>query len=110
MYLSGSVLSSFRPGIPALHDPSPAADIMLKRISRKGGQAMKLGSLSREELKALIKEAVEEALVELLGDPDEGLELRPEVRGCLQRSLERVRQGESGIPAEEVAKRAGLVG
>ena len=70
---------------------------------------MKLGSLSREELKALIKEAVEEALAELLGDPDEGLELRPEVRERLQRSLERVRQGESGIPAEEVAKRAGLV-
>ena len=45
----------------------------------------------------------------LLGDPDEGLELRPEVRERLQRSLERVRQGESGIPAEEVAKRAGLV-
>jgi len=54
---------------------------------------MKLGSLSREELKALIKEAVEEALVELLGDPDEGFELRPEVRERLQRSLERVRQG-----------------
>ena len=69
---------------------------------------MKVENLSREELKALIREAVEEVLVELFGNPDEGLELRPEVRERLRRSLERVRQGESGISADEAAKQAGL--
>jgi len=69
---------------------------------------MKVKDLSREELKALIQEAVKEALFELLGDPDQGLELQEEVKERLKRSLERIQQGERGIPAEEVAKRAGL--
>lgn len=69
---------------------------------------MKVKDLSSEELKALIREAVEEALFELLGDPDQGLELREEVKERLKRSLERIQQGGRGIPAEEVAKRAGL--
>lgn len=63
---------------------------------------MKVKDLSREELKALVQDAVEEALVELLGDPDYGLELRKEVQERLQHSLKR--QGEEQrIPAEEVA-------
>ena len=67
---------------------------------------MKVKDLSREELKALIQDAVEEALVELFGDPDHGLELRKEVQERLQRSLKRLEE-EQGIPAEEVAKRVG---
>lgn len=69
---------------------------------------MKVTDLSSEELKALIQEAVEEVLLELLGDPDQGLELREDVKKRLKRSLERVQQGEQGIPAEEVAKRTRL--
>lgn len=69
---------------------------------------MKVKDLSSEELKTLVQEAVEEALLELLGDPDQGLELREEVKERLKRSLERVRQGERGIATEEAAKRAGL--
>jgi hypothetical protein len=69
---------------------------------------MKVKDLSSEELKALVQEAVEEVLLELLGDPDQGLELREEVQERLKRSLERVQKGERGIPAEEVARKAGL--
>ncbi|MFQ5852744.1 MAG: hypothetical protein ACE5JU_19470 [Candidatus Binatia bacterium] len=69
---------------------------------------MKVKDLSSEELKALIQEAVEEVLLELLGDPDQGLELREDLQERLKRSLERVRRGERGIPAEEVVKRIGL--
>ncbi len=64
--------------------------------------------LSKEELKSLIRETIEEVLFELFGDPDEGLELRPEVRERLKRSLERVQRGERGLSAEEAAKKAGL--
>jgi hypothetical protein len=67
---------------------------------------MKVKDLSRDELKALIQNAVEEALMELLGDPDYGLELRKEVRERLQRSLKQQGEGPR-IPAEEVAKRVG---
>ncbi|MEN3059040.1 MAG: hypothetical protein ABC579_07205, partial [Candidatus Methanosuratincola petrocarbonis] len=58
--------------------------------------------------KALVQEAVEEALFNLLGDPDQGLELREEIQERLKCSLERVQQGERGVPAEEVARKAGL--
>ncbi|MCK4391509.1 hypothetical protein KAX17_01210 [Candidatus Bipolaricaulota bacterium] len=69
---------------------------------------MRVKDLPNKELKALVREAVEEALIELLGDPDQGLELREEIQERLRHSLERVEKGERGIPAEEAAKRAGL--
>jgi len=69
---------------------------------------MRIGELSKEELKELFREAIEGALVDLFGDPDEGLELRPEIRERLKRSLEHIQQGETGISAEEVAKQRGL--
>ena len=70
---------------------------------------MNLGGITRDELKEVVREAVEEVLLELFGDPDEGLELRPEVRERLKRSLRRIRQGETSISVEEVAKRVGLI-
>ncbi|HHE47933.1 MAG TPA: hypothetical protein ENL11_03235 [Candidatus Acetothermia bacterium] len=70
---------------------------------------MRIEGVSKEELKEMFREAVEEALLEVFGDPDEGLKLRPEIRERLKRSLERIQQGEIGISAEEVAKQKGLV-
>ncbi len=64
----------------------------------------KVRELSLEELKAFIDEAVDMRLEERLGDPDVGLEVKPEV-------IERIRNSRRNritIPAEEVAKRLGL--
>jgi len=69
---------------------------------------VKVKDLTSEELKSLIQETVEEAMLELLGDPDRGLGLAEDVKKRLQRSLEHLEQGEQVIPAEEVVKRAGL--
>ncbi len=69
---------------------------------------MKVQDMTVEEFKALIQETLEEKLEELLGDPDEGLELRPEVRERLKRSLAAVKRGEQGIPIEKVAEDLGL--
>ena len=66
---------------------------------------MKVKDLSQEELTVLIRGAVEEALADYLGDPDEGLALRPEVRERLKASLRRAQAGERGVPLEEVARR-----
>ncbi len=71
---------------------------------------MKVKDLSKEELRALVHEAVEEALLELLGDPDQGLELREEIKERLKRSLARSQQGVQGMTAAEVAEKAGLNG
>jgi hypothetical protein len=62
--------------------------------------------LSMDELRGLIGEVVEETLRELLGDPDEGLAIRPEIRDRLLNALKQP-TGEA-IPADEVARRLGL--
>jgi rRNA-processing protein FCF1 len=69
---------------------------------------MQVKDLTTEELKALIRETVMETLEDLLDDPDEGKEIRPEIKQQLLESLQRTRSGERGIPAEEVARRLGL--
>ena len=65
----------------------------------------KVKDLSREELKALIQDAVEEALTGLVGDPDRGLELRAKVQERLQYSLKHFEE-EQRIPAGEVVQGA----
>lgn len=69
---------------------------------------MKVKELSVEQLKALIQEAVEEKLQEILGDPDQGLELKEDVKERLRRSLAAVESGDEGIPIGQVAKEVGL--
>lgn len=53
----------------------------------------KVADLTLDELKELIKEVVTQALSEVLGDPDEGLELRPEAADQPRRSLAAMKAG-----------------
>ncbi|MBD1846943.1 hypothetical protein H6F89_26755 [Cyanobacteria bacterium FACHB-63] len=69
---------------------------------------MQVKDLTTEELKALIRETVLETLEDFLEDPDEGREIRPEVKQQLIKSMQRTQAGERGVPLEEVAKRLGL--
>ena len=69
---------------------------------------VKIKELSVEQLKTLIQEAVEEKLQEILGDPDQGLELREDIKERLKHSLAAVERGEEGIPIRQVAKEIGL--
>ena len=69
---------------------------------------MQVKDLTVEELKFLIQETVAETLHTLLTDPDEGKELKPEVKQQLLNSLERTQSGERGVSAEEVARKLGL--
>jgi hypothetical protein len=48
---------------------------------------MKVADLTVEELRTLIKRAVQEELREILDDPDKGLELRSEMEERLESSL-----------------------
>ncbi len=67
-----------------------------------------LRDLSIEELKAIIGDAVEEKLREMLGDPDEGLSLRPEIQERLAKSLNQPRESRQTVSASEVARHLGL--
>ena len=69
---------------------------------------MKVKELSVEQLIALIQEAVEEKLQEILGDTDQGLELREDVKERLKQSLSAMERGERGIPISQVVKETGL--
>ena len=64
-----------------------------------------IAQMSRDELKEMIAITVEEKLLELLGDPDEGLEIRKSVRDRLLRQQKAVVAGERGEPFEDVVRR-----
>ena len=67
-----------------------------------------VAELSVDEFKLVIETTVEQKLLEMLGDPDEGLELREEIKERLQRTMAAEKRGSRGVPAQEAAARLGL--
>jgi len=67
-----------------------------------------VAQMTKEELREMIETIIEEKLLELLGDPDEGLPIRKSVRERLLYQKEAVASGERGEPFEEVIRRLGL--
>jgi len=67
-----------------------------------------VAQMTRDELREMIETIIEEKLLELLGDPDEGLPIRKTIRERLLRQKEAVANGERGEPFEEVVRRLGL--
>ena len=71
-----------------------------------------VGQMTQSELKemlaSVVETTVEEKLLEILGDPDEGLELREAARARLIRQRETVASGQLGRPLEDVVVEVGL--
>jgi hypothetical protein len=67
-----------------------------------------VAQMTKEELVAIIETSVEQKLLEILGDPDEGLEIKRSVRDRLLRQRKAVAAGERGEPFEDVVRRLGL--
>ena len=67
-----------------------------------------VAQMSKDELRELIEASVEQKLLELLGDPDEGLEIRKSVRDRLLRQRKAVAAGERGEAFEDVVRRLKL--
>ncbi len=67
-----------------------------------------IAQMTKEELRKMIESIIKEKLLELLGDPDEGLPIRKTIRERLVRQKEAVARGERGEPFEEVIQRLGL--
>jgi hypothetical protein len=67
-----------------------------------------VADLTIDEFKSLVKEVVAETMVELLHDPDEGLELREEIKARLLQSLAAVQTNGETRSAQEVAAKLGL--
>ena len=69
---------------------------------------MKVKDLTMEQLMALIDEAIEDKLTEILGDPDRGLELTDKATCEIEEALAALKRGEEGIPLEQLANEMGI--
>ena len=67
-----------------------------------------VAQMTKDELQELIGIVVEQKLVELLGDPDEGLSLKKALQDRLIRQMAAVAEGERGEPLEDVTRNLGL--
>lgn len=70
--------------------------------------ATTVAQMTKDELREMIETSIEQKLLELLGDPDEGLPIRNSVRDRLLRQKQVVSAGERGEPIEDVMRRLGL--
>ena len=68
----------------------------------------RVGQMTREELKRMIDAAVEQKLIEILGDPDKELEIRDAIRDRLLRQRQAVAAGEQGLSFDDVVRQLGL--
>lgn len=62
----------------------------------------------KEMLEAVVETAVEQKLLEILGDPDEGLEVREAVRERLLHQRQAFASGQHGQSLEDVVQELGL--
>ena len=62
----------------------------------------------KEMLEAVVETTVEQKLLEILGDPDEGLEVREAVRERLLHQRQAVASGQHGQSLEDVVQELGL--
>ncbi|MFH1743515.1 MAG: hypothetical protein ABIH23_31305 [bacterium] len=67
--------------------------------------ARTVAEMTGEELRELVGDAVEQKIVELLGDPDAGLVLRENVRKRLLRQKRAVAKGERGESLQTIIRR-----
>jgi len=64
--------------------------------------------MTEAQFRQMLEEAIERKLIELLGDPDEGLTFKKAVRARLLRQRRKVAEGERGMPLQDVVKRLDL--
>ena len=69
---------------------------------------MTVAHMTKSELREMIETIIEQKLLELLGDPDEGLPVSKSVRGRLLRQKQAVVEGQLGEHLDDVARRLGL--
>ena len=70
--------------------------------------ATTVAEMTADELRALLEMLIDRKLAEWLGDPDEGLRLREELRERILRQRQEFAEGKRGRSLEEVVDRLGL--
>lgn len=67
-----------------------------------------VAEMTTRELRDMVGNLIEEKLVEIFGDPDQGLELQDSLRERLLRQKRETAAGEQGKDFNDVARRLGL--
>lgn len=67
-----------------------------------------VAQMTKAELEEMMETTIEQKLLEMLGDPDEGLGLWKAVHDRLLRQRKAVADGERGQPFEDVVRQLGL--
>ena len=67
-----------------------------------------IAHMTKKELALMLSAVVEQKLIELFGDPDEGLVMKEQLRKRLLRQKNAVAKGERGEDFATVAKRLGI--
>ena len=75
--------------------------------SRRNDMAVTVARMTKHELKEIIESTVEQKLMELLGDPDQGLALKKTVKDRLLRQRKAVTSGQRGESLSVIVKRLG---
>jgi len=70
--------------------------------------AATVARMTKHELKEIIESTVEQKLLELLGDPDQGLVLKKTVKDRLLRQRKSVTSGQRGESLALIVKRLGF--
>jgi len=70
--------------------------------------AAAVARMTKHELKEIIESTIEQKLLELLGDPDQGLVLTKTVKDRLRRQRKSVASGQRGESLAVIVKRLGL--
>ena len=68
----------------------------------------KVADLTIDQFRELIREVVAQTLSDMIGDPDEGMELREDFAEELRHSLSVMETGSKTVPVQKVAERLGL--
>jgi len=67
-----------------------------------------ISQITKEQLRELIEDIVEQKILELLGDPDEGLLIKEETIERLKKQKIETKVGNRGRPFDEVIKELAL--
>jgi len=67
-----------------------------------------VAQMSKKELTQVISNVVEQKLVELFGDPDDGLSMKENLRKRLLRQKKAVAMGDRGTDLASIRKQLGL--
>jgi hypothetical protein len=70
--------------------------------------AATVAKMTTKEFKKMIGAVVEEKLLQMLGDPDQGLEIKKSLQNRLMRQKKEVALGQRGEKLSEVVKRLNL--